>query len=86
VSDSIFRLSTAHPAPYLDVGAETLFAANDGKEIARATSAQSGNKLWQQAGRKRFKAGVELDVRFGSHTLSAHNPPSFRSALAHPRP
>jgi len=61
-------------------------ARRHGKEIARATSAQRGNKLWQQPGRKRFNAGVELDVRFGSHTLSAHNPPSFRLALAHPRP
>jgi hypothetical protein len=73
-------------APSLKVSAKTPFAANDRQEIARATSAQRSNQLRQQAGGKRFNACVELDVRFGWHTLLAHDPPSFRPALVHPRP
>jgi hypothetical protein len=65
-------------APSLKVGAEPPFAANDRKEIARATSAQRTDKLGQQAGGKRFNAGIELDIRFGSHTLLALERPSFR--------
>src|SRR4029077_4862006 len=73
-------------APNLEVGAEIRFAANDGKEIARATSAQRSNKLGQQAGGERFSASVQLDVRFASHTLSPPEPPPFRLALVHCRP
>ena len=68
-------------APSLKVGAETPLAANYGQEIARATSTQRSDKLGQQAGCKRFNTGVELDVRFGLHTLLAHDRPSISTGL-----
>ena len=58
-------------APNLELCAETRFAANDSQEVARATSVQCRDKLWQQASGKRFIAGLELDVSFDSRTLGS---------------
>jgi hypothetical protein len=68
-------------APSFKVSAERFFATNDRKQIARTTSAQRTNKLGEKAGRKGFTAGVELDLRFGWHTLVSHSPASFRGFL-----
>ena len=69
-------------APSFKVGAESPFATNDREKIARTASAQRTNKLGEQAGGKRFKAGVELDIRFGCHALVSHNPLSFRGLVS----
>src|ERR1700731_1365701 len=52
-------------APSFKVGAESFFATNDRKQIARTTSAQSTNKLGEKAGGKSFTARIELDIPFG---------------------
>jgi hypothetical protein len=71
-------------APSFKVCAESPFATNDRQEIARTTSAQRTNKLGEQAGGKRFTAGVELDFRFGWHALVSHIHQAFAASF-HPR-
>ena len=58
-------------APSLQVPAKASFVANDGHKVSGITSAKCSDKLGQQAGSKRFIAGVELDGSFDSHTLSS---------------
>jgi hypothetical protein len=43
--------------------------ADDGQQIARAATTQSGNQLRQQAGSKGSRPGIDLDARFHGHAF-----------------